>query len=125
MIRVSIHLECVRYFRHTDGSEAAIILLALVMDSFSGVFIAIPPVFFVGLVKDKTRIGKRVCIGYGIIALNVLVGGSDGGGGILGHNDLLNVAGLWSFGSVLTRVVGVMYAGLPVVRDRFKLSVKA
>ena len=105
-------------------SEAALIVVALLVGLFSGVFIAMPPVCFIALIKDKTRIGTRVGMGFGIIALGVLVGGP-GGGSILGTHDPLNWNGLWAFGGVSACVAGVAYAGLRVARGGLKLAVKA
>lgn len=106
------------------GSEAAIIVVALLVGLFSGVFIAMPPVCFIALIKDKTRIGTRVGMGFGMIAFGVLVGGP-GGGAILGTRDPLNWTGLWSFGGASACVAGVMYAGLRVARGGFKIKAKA
>ena len=105
-------------------SEAAIIVVALLVGFFSGVFIAMPPVCFIALIKDKSRIGTRVGMGFSIAALGLLIGGP-AGGSILGTKDPLNWAGLWSFGGVSACVAGVVYAGLRVARGGFKLNVKA
>lgn len=105
-------------------SEAAIIVVALLVGFFSGVFIAMPPVCFIALIKDKSRIGTRVGMGFSIAALGLLIGGP-AGGSILGSKDPLDWAGLWAFGGVSACVAGVVYAGLRVARGGFKLSVKA
>ena len=104
-------------------SEAALIVVALLVGFFSGVFIAMPPVCFVALIKDKTRIGTRVGMGFGMIALGVLVGGP-GGGAILGTHDPLDWNGLWSFGGVAACLAGVLYAGIRVASGGLKLNVK-
>lgn len=93
------------------GSEAAIIVVALLIGFFSGVFIAMPPVCFVALIKDKTVIGTRVGMGFGMIAFSMLAGGP-GAGAILGTHDPLNWLGLWSFAGISTCVAGVIYAVL-------------
>lgn len=105
-------------------SEAAIIVVALLVGFFSGVFIAMPPVCFIALIKDKSRIGTRVGMGFSIAALGLLIGGP-AGGSILGTKDPLNWTGLWSFGGVSACVAGVVYAALRVARGGFKLNVKA
>ena len=105
-------------------SEAAIIAVALLVGIFSGVFIAMPPVCFIALIKDKTRIGTRMGMGFGIVAFGLLVGGP-GGGSILGTRDPLNWVGLWVFGGVMACVAGVVYTGLRVARSGFKLNAKA
>ena len=55
-------------------------------------YIALPPICFVGLTKDKTKIESRMGMGYGIIAFNFLAGGR-GGVYILGEADPLNWKG--------------------------------
>lgn len=105
-------------------SEAAIIVLALLIGFFGGVFTAMPPVCFVALIKDKHMIGTRIGMGFGMIAFSLLVG-APGAGAIMGTHDPLNWRGLWSFAGVSACVAGVMYAGLRVARGGFKFMVKA
>ncbi|KAL9612463.1 MAG: hypothetical protein Q9167_002935 [Letrouitia subvulpina] len=105
-------------------SEAAIIVVAVLSGFFSGVFIAMPPVCFVSLIKDKTRIGTRMGMGFGMIAFGMLIGGP-GGGAILGTQEPLEWTGLWAFGGVSAALAGIMYAGLRVARGGFSLHVKA
>jgi hypothetical protein len=76
------------------------------------------------LTKDKTKIGTRIGMGFGMISFGTLVGGP-GGGAILGKADLLNWDGLWIFGGVTALVSGVLYSGLRVRRIGLKLNVKA
>lgn len=108
----------------TVTSEAAIIVVAIFTGFFSGVFIAMPPVCFVALTKDKTKIGTRIGMGFGIIGFATLAGGP-GGGRILGSAAPLNWNGLWIYGGVSAVVSGVLYAGLRVARTGPKLMVKA
>ncbi|KAL8784613.1 MAG: hypothetical protein Q9213_003868 [Squamulea squamosa] len=105
-------------------SEAAIIVVAILVGFFSGVFIAMPPVCFVSLIKDKSRIGTRIGMGFAMIALGVLAGGP-GGGGILGTEAPLEWTGLWAFGGVAALLAGVMYIALRVAKGGVKLNVKA
>jgi MFS family permease len=105
-------------------TEAAIIVLAILVGFFSGVFIALPPVCFVALTKDKTKIGTRIGMGFGIISLGTLAGGP-GGGSILGAADPLNWHGLWIFGGICGVVAGILYLALRVLRSGWKLNVKA
>lgn len=104
-------------------SEAAIIVVAILIGFFSGVFIAMPPVCFVKLTADKGKIGTRVGMGFGMVAVGVLVGGP-GGGSILGTQEPLNWKGLWSFGGVTACVSGIIYMGIRVARGGPKLFVK-
>ena len=105
-------------------TEAALIALAVLTGFFSGVYIALPPICFVALTTDKTKIGSRLGMGYGIIAFGMLAGGP-GGGNILGMADPLNWDGLWVFGGVMCCVSGLMYVGLRVAKYGVKLEVKA
>jgi len=106
------------------ASEAAIIVVAVLTGFFSGVFIAMPPVCFVALTKDKTKIGTRIEMGFGMISFGTLIGGP-GGGAILGKPDPLNWHGLWIFGGGTALASGVLYSGLRVRRSGLKLNVKA
>lgn len=105
-------------------SEAAIIVVAVLTGFTSGVFIALPPVCFVALTKDKTRIGTRIGMGFGIVGFGALAGGP-GGGSILGQADPLNWTGLWTYGGVTICVAGLIYMGLRVARNGYKLNAKA
>lgn len=103
---------------------AEIIIIAVLSGFFSGVFIAMPPVCFVALTNDKTKIGTRIGMGFGIIGFGTLTGGP-GGGAILGQAFPLNWHGLWVFGGVTPLVAGALYLGLRLHRTGFKLMVKA
>jgi predicted MFS family arabinose efflux permease len=116
---VGVLIFCLLAVKH----EASIIVIAVLGGFFSGVFIALPPVCFVALTKDKSKIGTRIGMGYAIIGLGVLVGGP-GGGGILGNADPLNWTGLWIFGGVTAVAAGLIYGGLRVAQGGFKLNVK-
>ena len=105
-------------------TEAAIIVVAIFVGFFSGVFIGLPPVCFVILTKDKSKIGTRIGMGFGIVALGTLAGGP-GGGSILGTTAPLNWHGLWIFGGVSGIVAGFLFAGLRVARSGVKLLIKA
>lgn len=105
-------------------TEAAIIVLAILTGFFSGVYIALPPVCFVALTKDKSKIGSRLGMGYGFIAFGMLAGGP-GGGHLLGVNNPLNWTGLWIYGGVMCCVSCSMYAGLRLAKYGPKLKVKA
>lgn len=103
-------------------SEAAIIIEAVLTGFFSGIFIALPPVCFVVLTKDKSKIGTRMGMGFGLLAFGALAGGP-GGGAILGQHPL-NWHGVWIFGGVCACVAGLIYGALRVSKVGFKLNVK-
>lgn len=104
-------------------SQAAIIVVAILVGFFSGVFIAMPPLCFVALIKDKSRIGTRIGMGFAMVGLGFLAAGP-GGGRILGDHDPLDWTATWTFGGVSACVAGVMYAGLRVARGGFRVGVK-
>jgi len=105
-------------------SVASIIVLALLIGFFSGVFIALPPVCFVKLTDDKSRIGTRVGMGFSMAGFGILAGGPVGGA-ILGVAEPLDWNGLWALGGVASCVAGLMYAGLRVAKYGTKVAVKA
>lgn len=64
-------------------SPGAIITVTLLYGIFSGVFFSTPPVVFVRITEDKSRVGTRIGMGFTIFGLGTLAGGP-GTGGILG-----------------------------------------
>ncbi|KAI8961036.1 MFS general substrate transporter [Daldinia sp. FL1419] len=106
---------------HTRGSVIAIAVLA---GFFSGVFIAMPPVCFFPLTQDKSKLGTRVGMGFGIIALGLLVG-SPVAGAILGETKPLEWRGLWGFGGATAALAGLMYTALRIYRSGWALNIKA
>lgn len=105
-------------------SEPSIIVLALLAGFFTGLFIALPPICFVALTKDRSKIGTRMGMGFGLSAFGILAGGP-GGGAILGEKDPLQWHGLWVFGGVSFCVAGLLCGVLRVARSGWKLNVKA
>ena len=59
------------------------IVVAIMFGFFSGIFIALPPVLFFQLTKNKAVVGTRVGMGFAFLGFGVLAGGP-GGGGIFG-----------------------------------------
>jgi MFS family permease len=105
-------------------TEAGLIVVAIFSGFFSGALIGLPPLCFLALTKDKSKIGTRIGMGFGMIGFGVLAGGP-GGGSILGDHGSLHWHGLWAFGGVCACVAGLMYAALRIARYGFKLRVKA
>lgn len=105
-------------------SEAALIVVAILFGFFSGVFIALPPVLFVALTKDKTKIGTRIGMGFGILGFGVLAGGP-GGGDLLGSGPgNLDWTSLWVYAGVTGIVSGLLFIVLRTWRAGPKLMVK-
>lgn len=105
-------------------TEGGLIVIALLSGFFGGALIGLPPLCFVALTKDKTKIGTRIGMGFGMVGLGVLAGGP-AGGAILSHSHHSNWTGLWVYGGVTSLVAGFMYVGLRVSLYGFKLKVKA
>ncbi|KAI2785543.1 MFS general substrate transporter [Daldinia loculata] len=106
------------------NTKGAIITIAVLAGFFSGVFIAMPPVCFFPLTQDKSKLGTRIGMGFGIIALGLLVGGPVAGA-ILGETKPLEWDGLWGFGGAAACLSGFMYAALRVYRSGWALNIKA
>lgn len=105
-------------------TEAGLIIEAILLGFFSGVFIALPPVLFVALTKDRTKIGTRIGMGFGILGFGVLAGGP-GGGAILGNGPQnLNWAPLWIYAGVMGLLSGLLFLGVRIWRGGMKLKVK-
>lgn len=106
-------------------NAGGMIVVTLLFGFFSGVFIALPPVLFVALTKDKTKVGTRMGMGFAMIGIGVLCGGP-GGGGILGTDSSnLDFNGTWIYAGVSTIGAGVVFTILRILRVGPKLNVKA
>ena len=105
-------------------SVAGIAICTLLFGFFSGIFIALPPVLFAALTKDKSKIGTRMGMGFGMIAFGVVCGGP-GAGAVLGSDQQnLNWLGTWIYGGVAALLAGALFIILRVYRAGFKLGVK-
>ncbi|KAL3446436.1 major facilitator superfamily domain-containing protein [Aspergillus insuetus] len=107
----------------TVTSEAGLIVIAVFSGFFSGALIGLPPLCFVALTEDKSKIGTRIGMGFGMMAFGVLAGGP-GAGDILGETGDMNWDGLWVFGGVTTLVAAGVFFVLRVVRGGFNVAVK-
>jgi len=105
-------------------SEAALIVVAILFGFFSGVFIALPPVLFVALTKDKTKIGTRIGMGFGFLGFGVLIGGPGGGSIVGGGSGTYHWTSLWVFAGVTGMASGVLFVILRIWKAGSKLRVK-
>lgn len=103
---------------------AGIVVITLLYGFFSGVFIALPPVCFVRLTKDKSKVGTRMGMGFAFVGFGVLAGGP-GGGRILG-NDLadLHWTQLWVYGGTMAVGSGLLLCMLRFWLTKGRLMVK-
>ncbi|KAK0725855.1 putative monocarboxylate transporter [Lasiosphaeris hirsuta] len=106
------------------NSLAGIVVITILYGFFSGVFIALPPVCFVRLTADKSKVGTRMGMGFAILGFGVLTGGP-GGGAILG-TDFTNLhwTSLWVYGGTVTLGGGVLLLALRGWLSGWKLLAK-
>lgn len=104
-------------------SAAALIAEAALLGFFSGIYIALPPVIFVKLTPDKSKIGTRIGMGMGMLGCGVLAGGP-GGGGILQRRgmDDLDWTGTWVYGGVCTLASGLIMLAVRFKQAGFKVK---
>lgn len=98
-----------------------IVVEALLFGFFSGIFIALPPVLFVALTADKSKLGTRIGNGFALLALGVLAGGP-GGGGVLG--DDYDWTGTWAYGGATLIASGAIFLVVRYMKVGFKVMVK-
>lgn len=100
-----------------------IVVMALLFGFFSGVFVALPPLLFVALTQDKSKIGTRMGMGFAVVGLGALIGGP-GGGAILGTGENMQWTGVWLFGGFANIAAGLIFVGLRFYKAGLKLKVK-
>ena len=101
-----------------------IVVCTLLFGFFSGIFIALPPVLFAALTKDKTKIGTRMGMGFAMIGIGVLCGGP-GAGAILGADQHdLHWTATWVYAGVAALLAGTIFTILRMWRGGFKLTAK-
>ncbi|KAF2171966.1 hypothetical protein M409DRAFT_50573 [Zasmidium cellare ATCC 36951] len=106
-------------------NAAGMIVESLFYGFFSGIFIALPPVIFVQLTKDKSKVGTRIGMGFAIIGLGVLAGGPGAGGIIGSDSNNLHWTGAWIYGGVCVLAASVVFAVVRVMKGGTKLMVKS
>lgn len=105
-------------------SAASLIVITILFGFFSGIFIALPPVMYVALTKDKSKVGTRIGMGFAMASVGVLAGGPAAGSILGSDKDNLNWVGVWAYGGVALMVAGAIYAVVRTLRVGFKLRVK-
>jgi hypothetical protein len=105
-------------------NQAGLIVITVLSGFFSGALIGLPPLCFVVITKDKSKIGTRIGMGFGMMAFGVLAGGP-GAGDILSGSGSMNWTGVWIFGGVSTLVASVIFGALRIVKYGFVLRIKA
>ena len=100
-----------------------VVVMALLFGFFSGVFIALPPLLFVALTQDKSKIGTRMGMGFAVVGLGAFIGGP-GAGAILGTGEDMQWTGVWVFGGIANITAGLIFAGLRFYKAGLKIRVK-
>lgn len=105
-------------------NAGGLIAEALLFGFFSGIFIALPPVLFVALTQDKSKVGTRIGMGFSMVGLGVLAGGP-GGGGILGTGSSnLHWTGVWVYAGVCALAAGGIFCIVRFMRSGAKIMAK-
>ncbi|KAL4790598.1 major facilitator superfamily domain-containing protein [Aspergillus venezuelensis] len=107
-------------------NQAGMIVIAIFSGFFSGALIGLPPLCFVALTEDKSKIGTRIGMGFGMMAFGVLAGGP-GAGDILGgaNGASMDWNGVWVFGGVSALFASAIFVVIRVSRAGVALGVKA
>ncbi|KAL4935185.1 hypothetical protein BDV06DRAFT_234576 [Aspergillus oleicola] len=107
-------------------NQAGMIVIAIFSGFFSGALIGLPPLCFVALTEDKSKIGTRIGMGFGMMAFGVLAGGP-GAGDILGgaNGGKMDWNGVWIFGGVSPLVASAIFVVIRISRVGFRFGVKA
>ena len=105
-------------------TEASLIVVAVLFGFFSGLYVALPPILYVSLTKDKSKIGSRTGMAFGIMGCGVLAGGP-GGGAILGQDpNNPHWTHTWSYAGAAGITAGLLYVLLRTWLVGKKLKVK-
>ncbi|GIJ91968.1 hypothetical protein Asppvi_010943 [Aspergillus pseudoviridinutans] len=105
-------------------SAAGVVVVAALFGFFSGVFIALPPVCLAVLTKDKSKLGTRIGMAFGITSCSTLIGGP-GAGAVLGADSTnLHWTRTWVFGGVFSIFSGCLFILLRGWTTGWKFMVK-
>lgn len=105
---------------HTVGG---IVVIALFFGFFSGIFIALPPVLFVALTKDKSKVGTRIGMGFAMISPSVFLGGP-AAGAILEATRNQNWTGVWTYAGVTLLAAASSFLCIRLSKTGLKLKQK-
>jgi MFS family permease len=115
-VLVSVVLFSLIAVTSAGGLVAATVFFGI----FSGVFIALPPVCFVALTEDKSKIGTRIGMGMAIFALGTLAGGPGGGAILQMDPKHLDWTGMWAFGGSCIMAAVLVYIAVRVMKAGLK-----
>lgn len=124
MITGSLLIGVVLLCNLAVSSAAGIICTAVFFGFLSGLFVATPPLLFMLFTEDKTKLGSRMGVAYGMLGLAVLPGGP-GAGAVLQHDSTrLDWTAAWTFAGVLPLAASLVFCGLRIRRKGFTLAAK-
>ncbi|EMR62706.1 putative mfs monocarboxylate protein [Eutypa lata UCREL1] len=107
------------------ANAGGLICTALFFGFLSGIFVATPPLLFMVLTKDKTKLGARMGMAYALVGLSVLPGGP-GAGAVLQHDwNRLDWAAAWTYAGILPLSAFAVFCALRLWQTGPKLLVKA
>ena len=119
-LSVGAILLCYMAVVNTGG----MIVVTLLFGFFSGIFIALPPVLYVALTEDKSKIGTRMGMGFACIGIGVLCGGPAAGAILGGDSSNLQWTGVWTYAGVASLIAGFMFTALRLLKGGTKLKIK-
>lgn len=106
------------------SSAAGIICIAIFFGFLSGLFVATPPLLFMLFTEDKSKLGARMGVAYGMLGLGVLPGGP-GAGAVLRHDSSrLDWTVAWTYAGVLPLTACVVFTLLRIQRRGLSLTAK-
>ncbi|KAK1820551.1 hypothetical protein LTR12_004999 [Friedmanniomyces endolithicus] len=105
-------------------SSSGLIATVFFFGLFSGIFIALPPVLFVVLTKNKAVVGTRIGMGFAIMGCGVLIGGPAAGAILEYSAGGQNWTGVWLLGGICPLGAAVSFILLRGYRAGFQPMVK-
>ena len=105
-------------------NAGGIICIALFFGIVSGIFVSLPPLLFMVLTKDKSKIGARVGIAYLFVGLSVLLGGPAAGGVLQHKGSSLDWHAAWTYAGVLQLAAFAVFCVLRVWEGGWIFMVK-
>ncbi|KAK3070549.1 hypothetical protein LTR53_010286 [Teratosphaeriaceae sp. CCFEE 6253] len=93
-------------------SAGGLIATVFFFGLFSGIFIALPPVLFVGLTKNKAVVGTRIGMGFAFMGCGVLIGGPAAGAILQSSSGGMNWTGVWLLGGICPLAATVAFVML-------------
>ncbi|KAK2765829.1 hypothetical protein FQN53_006789 [Emmonsiellopsis sp. PD_33] len=105
-------------------SAAGVICTSVFFGFLSGLFVATPPLLFMLLTKDKSKLGSRMGMAYTMLGFAVFPGGP-GAGAVLRHDKgNLDWVAAWAYSGALLLAALLVFCVLRLMRAGTKVKVK-